>query len=637
MRKRNIKLRLSRQYHKVIAIVLVGILLFWGVVPAQAGEQISKEEVVYANLLSDGSVDVIYVVNSFVLNEAGQIVDYGDYTALRNMTSMEELQFENQQVTVDAEAGRLYYEGILNDNTLPWQFAITYWLDGKNITAEDLAGQDGHLQIDIQIEQNENCNPVFFENYALQVTLQLDTVICRNIRAEDATIANVGRNKQITYTLLPGQDSFLSVSADVTDFTMDQISLNGITLSMAVELNENQYGELTGNLKKISDAAVEFDDGTLELFHGMETLYDNATILTDYLYDLKDGAILAVDGGKQLTDGLDALKSGADNLYSGTSDAVSGVKELKKGTADLQNGVDDLEDGTGELLYGMEQLHGGITEVNAQLRKLDAEIEKMETELDALLKDFELTEEEKERLEWITQEVTSVMIEYGWAESSEELIAQLRDNIENLKELRNNIAALYDAMLELENGSARLLAGMEELYDGTAELNKGTIVLSDGIAELYEGLIVLNDGTAELVAGATKLQDGSIALSDGLIELQNGSVELCEGAIALEEGILVLEDGLITLQGGTMEFRNETADLDRKLLDELRAGVDALFGNGDTVGSFVSDNNTNVQAVQFVIRTPAVELPDEPDIEETVTVQLTFWQKLLRLFGLNVA
>ncbi|MBO5300702.1 MAG: hypothetical protein J6A81_00635 [Peptococcaceae bacterium] len=626
----------KRKYHKVIAGVLVGALLFFGIAPAQAGEQISKEEVVYANLQSDGSVDAIYVVNSFVLNEAGQIVDYGDYTALRNMTSMEELQFENQRVTVDAKEGRLYYEGILNDDTLPWEFSITYWLDGKNITAEELAGQDGHLQIDIQIEQNKNCNPVFFENYTLQVTLQLDTAICRNIQAKDATIASVGRNKQITYTLLPGQDSFLSISADVTDFTMEQISLNGITLSMAVELNENQYGELTGNLKKISDAAVQFDDGTLELFHGMETLYDNATILTDYLYDLKDGATLAADGGKQLEDGIDELKSGVNALQNGTHDAVDGAGQLKTGAIELEEGAEALEDGAGELLYGMEQLHGGIAEINTELRKLDAEIEKMEAELDKLLENFELTEEEKERIEWITQEVTSVMVDYGWLEKPEDLIAQLQENIKNLKELRNNIAALYDAMLALEYGSANLLAGMEELYEGTAELKKGTILLSDGIAELHDGLVILNDGTAELVKGVTKLQDGSITLSDGLIELKNGSVELCEGAIALEDGILVLEDGLITLQGGTMEFRNETADLDRKLLDELREGVDALFGNGDKVVSFVSEKNTNVQAVQFVIRTPAIELSEETIVEENTINKLTFWQKLLRLFGINV-
>jgi len=636
MRQQIIKLFSSKNYRKAIAVVLIGALLFLGVVPAQATEQISKEEVVYANLQSNGSVDAIYVVNSFVLNEAGQIVDYGDYTALRNMTSMEELQFENQRVTVDAKAGRLYYEGILNNNTLPWQFAITYWLDGKNITAKELAGQDGHLQIDIQIEQNKNCNPVFFENYALQVTLQLDTALCRNIQAKDATIANVGRNKQITYTLLPGQNSFLSISADVTDFTMEQISLNGITLSMAVELNENQYGELTANLKKISDAAVQFDDGTLELFHGMETLYDNATILTDYLYELKDGATLAVDGGKQLEDGIGELKSGTEILHSGTNEAVDGAGQLKTGAIELEDGADALEDGADELLYGMEQLHGGIVEINTQLRKLDAEIAQMEAELDALLKDLEVAEEEQERLEWITQEVTSVMIDYGWVESSEDLIAQLQENIKKLKELRNNIAALYNAMLALEDGSANLLAGMEELYEGTAELKKGTILLSNGIAELYDGLVILNDGTAELVKGVTKLQDGSITLSDGLIELKNGSVELCEGAIALEDGILILEDGLITLQGGTMEFRNETANLDRKLLDELRAGVDALFGNDDTVVSFVSEKNTNLQAVQFVIRTPAIDLPETSIVEENTTVQLSFWQKLLRLFGINV-
>lgn len=85
-----------------------------------------------------------------------------------------------------------------------------------------------------------------------------------------------------------------------------------------------------------------------------------------------------------------------------------------------------------------------------------------------------------------------------------------------------------------------------------------------------------------------------------------------------------------------MEFRNETADLDRKLLDELRKGVDALFGNGDKVISFVSEKNTNVQSVQFVIRTPAIDLPETSIVEENTTVQLSFWQKFLRLFGINV-
>jgi len=46
-----------------------------------------KEEVVYVNLSKGGSVDAIHVVNSFELDQDGRIIDYGDYTAFREMTS----------------------------------------------------------------------------------------------------------------------------------------------------------------------------------------------------------------------------------------------------------------------------------------------------------------------------------------------------------------------------------------------------------------------------------------------------------------------------------------------------------------------------------------------------------------------
>lgn len=627
-------MRLKEKKKWVAALLLPG-LLFSFVVPAQAGQhEIQKEEVVYANLYGDGSVDTIYVVNSFLLNEDGQIIDYGDYSSLRNMTSMEELQFKNQQVIVDAKAGRLYYEGILNDDTLPWDFSIQYWLDGKHLTAEELAGQTGHLQIDVSIVQNKECNPLFFENYALQVSMQLDTSLCRNIRAEDATLASVGRNKQLTWTILPGKDSYLSVSADVTDFEMEQISLNGITLSMALDLNEEQYGAMTEQMNQITDAAVQFDDGTLELFHGMEKLYEGSVELTDYMHQLRDGIGEASDGAVELRDGLAELKNGTISLQKGVMDAKDGAHQLKAGTVELSDGAEQLYEGAGELLEGVETLHEGVEKLDMYLQKLDTVIAQMEESLEALTNAAE-QDEKLNRLFGIIGEVTT-RIDWDYILQDYEVeIETLKTSIAELKQTREEVVLLYDELLQLEKGTAQLLEGAEKLYDGTAELKEGTMQLSDGTASLYEGLVELEDGTSELVDGTVSLLDGSIALADGLVELKNGSAELCDGAITLEDGIITLEDGLIQMQSGTMEFRNKTANLDRKLIDELRAGVDELFGNGDEIESFVSDKNENVQAVQFVIRTPSIEIPDDAEVDGNTEKKLSFWQKLLRLFGIE--
>lgn len=41
---------------------------------------------------------------------------------------------------------------------------------------------------------------------------------CQNIEADQATIANVGSNKRLSYIILPGEGANLEITADVTDY-----------------------------------------------------------------------------------------------------------------------------------------------------------------------------------------------------------------------------------------------------------------------------------------------------------------------------------------------------------------------------------------------------------------------------------
>ena len=68
--------------------------------------------------------------------------------------------------------------------------------------------------------------------------------------------------------------------------------------------------------------------------------------------------------------------------------------------------------------------------------------------------------------------------------------------------------------------------------------------------------------------------------------------------------------------------------------DKINDAIGDILGGDFDVISFVSDKNTNIEAVQFVIKTNGVldtvaevVVMDEP-------AKLSFWQKLLRLFGL---
>ena len=80
----------KKKWNRIVACVMAVILSASMTISPLAAEAVPntpKEEVVYVNLNTDGSVKEINVVNIFDLDKDGQIVDYGRYESLRNMTT----------------------------------------------------------------------------------------------------------------------------------------------------------------------------------------------------------------------------------------------------------------------------------------------------------------------------------------------------------------------------------------------------------------------------------------------------------------------------------------------------------------------------------------------------------------------
>ena len=190
---------MKKSKNKIIMIVLSATIMSNVLVPMSTlaatnnTNNEGKEEVIYINLNGNGEVDNVYAVNILGTKD---IIDYGDYSDIRNMNTTDSLFYSNGKVTGTNSAEKLYYQGTLNEIEIPWNIKINYYLDGKEVNPDNLAGRTGALEIKISITQNEKCNSIFFENYALQSTLTLDSEKCTNIEADGATIANVGSDKQ---------------------------------------------------------------------------------------------------------------------------------------------------------------------------------------------------------------------------------------------------------------------------------------------------------------------------------------------------------------------------------------------------------------------------------------------------------
>lgn len=305
------------KYMKKITALLLVALLMVGVMPISvfaAAENTPKEEVVYINLNTDGTVKEIVVVNIFDLDEDGEIIDYGKYENLRNMTTNEKIGYANETVTIDAEAGKLYYEGKLDSKAMPWTIAIRYYMDGKEYSAGDIAGKSGDMKLTVQITENRDCIGNFFEGYALQATVTLDSEKCSNIHADGATIANVGRNKQLTYTILPNMGADIEITAKVTDFEMSSIAINGIKLNLNIEIDDttiqNRIDEIIGAVKDLDDGVGKLKDGAGELSSGLAGI-------TSKNNELLSGAYTAFEGicsASQIILNAELIKNGLQSV-----------------------------------------------------------------------------------------------------------------------------------------------------------------------------------------------------------------------------------------------------------------------------------------------------------------------------------
>ena len=648
-----------KNYNKIIAVAMAGAICgstAFSSISLAATKSSEKEEVIYANLTSSGDIEKIYAVNIF---EDKDIVDYGVYETVKNMNTMDKINYSNGKITIQNSEDKLYYQGIMKQNTeMPWTIKVRYKLDGIEYAPSELAGKSGKLEISISIKENKNCKKNFFENYALQTVVQLDTNLCENIKSDEATMANVGGLKQLTYTILPGNEKDIKITSDVTDFEMSEIQVNGINLNLGLDKDSIDTSSLTGELDKLKDAVNDLDDGANELNDGAKKL--------------DDGAVTLTDGIKTIQDGLDQLNSKSSSLTSGSSDVLSALKTIQSSLNNVSTSSKDLKQlssastsiksGIDSLVKGLKTVDSSIDTYNSSLKKaglnsaselaqknkqalsalgitntqrklysaytsggsqaVSAELAKL-----AQAGDSEAVELYKQVSAGNTDAVTQYVQAAGKLISVETLLKADASYIEGSSKLINGI----DAQMSTSSGQTTLMSGAVSLQTNYKKFDASIQDLVSSLNNLMANMTQLKSGINKLTDNYATLDSGIKEYTSAVNKITNGYSKVYEGALDLVSGTHSLYKGTTELTDGTGEFKGETSDLDSKVDDEVDSMIDNFAGGDFEVESFVSDKNTDVDSVQFVIKTEAIK-KEEVKVEEEKTEELNFWQKLLNLF-----
>ncbi len=221
----------NRTWKKGMAVILgsMMVLTMGTTVAAASDGDYTKNENVYAALDNEGKEAGTHVVNIFHVTKGGEITDYGDYDKVVNLTNLDEIESDKEEHDFYSEEGKFYYQGDMGDVELPWLIDIDYYLDDEEMTPEELAGQSGDLEMHIRVKENPQANHDEYQNnYMLQISVPMDAEIFDNIICKGGVITDAGKNEQAAFVVSPGSDGDFKIMAEVENFELDSITLNGV-------------------------------------------------------------------------------------------------------------------------------------------------------------------------------------------------------------------------------------------------------------------------------------------------------------------------------------------------------------------------------------------------------------------------
>ena len=365
-----------------LAVLMAGSTCFGniGYVHA-AGENTEKEETVYVKANADGSTDKV-IVSNWLKNPDGksQLCDTADLTDVENVKGDESFIQNGTLLTWEAGGNDIYYQGETT-RELPVEVKVTYYLDGREISGEELAGKSGKVKIRFDYVNKSKDGDVYTP-FTMVTGVILPVEHFSNVQAENGKVISDGSKNIVVGMGFPGladslklSDSELTedvelpdhfeITADAQDFTLSMTA----TVAATGDLEEfgfdeaDSWDDLKDSMEELKDASSELVDGSGELADGVKTLQDSCVTLVD-------GMTTVDEKMGELSEGIGTLDSKKGELISGLNTLAKGIATLNNKKGDLTKGLDTLASGTKDLKAGNKKLEAGVNQYTSGVEQL---------------------------------------------------------------------------------------------------------------------------------------------------------------------------------------------------------------------------------------------------------------------------
>lgn len=609
-----------------------------------------KDESVYLISDANGNVNKTIVVDHLKnKDKKDTLEDASNLSDIENVKGKEKFTQSGDKLTWQAGGKDIYYQGTATAEP-PVTQKVTYYLDGKEISPEDLAGKSGKVKIRFDYTNTTSyTETVNGEKQTVSVPFAAVTGLVLGDGFENIEVTNgkaeVSDSSSVVLGYaLPGlKDSlgikdgdldgdvnipeYMEMTADVKNFSMPAAMTFVVNASDYVSTDGIDTSDLDDMINDLKDASTQLQDGSKTLAEGTDTLSDGLSTLQSKLGTFASGVGTLQSGLKTYTDGVstlsgglntlgnstgalvsgaDKLNSGAGQLASGSATLKDGLKSYTDGASQLNAGLNQLNDNTGSLATGVTSLNDGaktlsdgINAANKGAAGVSAGVAQLKTSIDTAKTGADsLAAGAKQVDDGIGQ------LEQSLSDMPETIKDNINKSLEPLNELNvgtlfktlryidtdkitaDNVSKAADAAVNHAEDIIKALTGMHDA-DPSATYSKIVVGLSQGKGAVSVYSAV-NQSVTDSASTVKALKDGSAKVSEGASSLDAGLGQLADGASKLSSGASDLATGTTKLATGATELQTGTQSLTDKL-PELTNGITSLVNGSNEL---VKNNDT---------------------------------------------
>lgn len=318
-----------------------------------------KDESVYLISDANGNVNKTIVVDHLKnKDKKDTLEDASNLSDIENVKGKQKFTQSGDKLTWQAGGKDIYYQGTATEEP-PVTQKVTYYLDGKEISPEDLAGKSGKVKIRFDYTNTTS--------YTETVNGEKQTVSVPFAAITGLVLGDGFENIEVTNGKAEVSDSSSVVLGYALPGLKDSLGIKDKDLDGDVNIPE--YMEMTADVKNFSmPAAMTF---VVNASDYVSTDGIDTSDLDDMINDLKDASTQLQDGSKTLAEGTDTLSDGLSTLQSKLGTFASGVGTLQSGLKAYTDGVSTLSGGLNKLNSNVPTLSNGITTLNSSAKSLN--------------------------------------------------------------------------------------------------------------------------------------------------------------------------------------------------------------------------------------------------------------------------